>query len=110
MAYLLNNLYNASIDSAVVSFSGQYAEILNNQLLLPVPLIKSKRLKKKEKEAMTLTSELKDILAGSLLGDLHGRLRYGKVSFVFKQGIIHQDYLNHLYELFSPYCPQWKRS
>ena len=54
---------------------------------------------------MTLTSELKDILAGSLLGDLHGRLRYGKVSFVFKQGIIHQDYLNHLYELFSLYCP-----
>lgn len=22
---------------------------------------------------------------------------------MFKQGIIHQDYLNHLYELFSPY-------
>ena len=54
---------------------------------------------------MTLTSELKDILTGSLLGDLHGRLRYGKVSFVFKQGNSHQDYLNHLYELFSQYCP-----
>lgn len=54
---------------------------------------------------MTLNSELKDILVGLLLGDLHGRLRYEKVSFVFKQGIIHQDYLNHLYNLFSNYCP-----
>ena len=109
LAYLFNNLYNVSNDSTVVSFNLSYAENVRTQLLLPIPLIKSKRLKKKEKEAMTLTSELKDILTGSLLGDLHGRLRYGKVCFVFKQGIIHQDYLNHLYELFSHYCPSAPR-
>lgn len=100
LVYSLNGL---SIDSAIVS--GGCAENVINQLLLSIPLIKSKRLKKKEKEAITLTNELKDILVGGLLGDLHGRLRNGKASFVFKQGIIHKDYLNHLYELFSLYCP-----
>ena len=103
LAYSLNNLYNKSIDSVIVSFSG--GENLINRLLLPIPLIKSKRLNKKEKEVITLTSELKDVLVGSLLGDLRGRLKYGKVSFVFKQSIIHLDSLNHLYELFSNYCP-----
>ena len=24
---------------------------------------------------------------------------------MFKQGIVHQDYIYHLYELFSKYCP-----
>jgi LAGLIDADG DNA endonuclease family protein len=119
LAYSFNNLYNKSIDSAIVSFSDGTATFMTpmwptyvaqteniiNHLLLSIPLIKSKRLKKTEKEAIALTSELKDILVGLLLGDLHGRLRYGKVSFVFKQGIIHQDYLNHLYGLFSHYCP-----
>lgn len=42
---------------------------------------------------------------GLLLGDLHGRYRYGNSRFIFKQGLIHQDYINHLYELFSNYCP-----
>lgn len=49
--------------------------------------------------------EKKEILVGLLLGDIHGRFRYGKTSFVFKQGLIHQDYLNHLYAIFSYYCP-----
>lgn len=40
-----------------------------------------------------------------MLSDLFGRFRYGKTSFVFKQGLIHQDYLNYLYEVFSNYCP-----
>lgn len=48
---------------------------------------------------------MKDILVGLILGDLHGRYRYGKTSFVFKQGFIHQEYIYHLYELFIKYCP-----
>lgn len=75
-----------------------------------LPVIKSKRLKKKEKEAITLTNELKDILVGGLLGDIHGRFRNGKASFIFKQGISHQDYINHLFELFSIYCPSAPKS
>ena len=74
-------------------------------MLSSLPLIKPKRLTKKEKDAFSLTSDLKEILVGLLLGDLYGRFRYGKTSFVFKQGLIHQDYLNYLYKVFSIYCP-----
>ena len=70
-----------------------------------IPLVKPKRLKKKEKENFSLTDELIEILVGLLLGDIYGRYRYGKTSFIFKQGLIHQDYIHHLYELFNNYCP-----
>jgi len=48
---------------------------------------------------------LKEIFVGLLLGDLYGRFRNGNTSFAFKQGVIHQDYIYHLYELFNTYCP-----
>ena len=66
---------------------------------------KSNRLKKIEKLAFILPNNLRDILVGLLLGDLHGRYRYNKTSFVFKQGISHKEYIFHLYELFKQYCP-----
>lgn len=50
----------------------------------------TKKIKKKEKIAFSLTSE-KEILVGLILVDLNGRFRYEKTSFVFKQGLIHQD-------------------
>jgi hypothetical protein len=84
-----------------------YEAIKPLTLLSFVPLIKPKRLKNKEKEAFILPSNLKEILVGLLLGDIHGRLRRPNenVSFIFKQGINHQDYIHHLYNLFNKYCP-----
>lgn len=75
-----------------------------NIFISSLPLIRSKRLKKKEKAAFTISSNLKEILVGLILGDLYGRYRDGKTSFVFKQGIIHQEYIYHLYDLFRKYC------
>jgi hypothetical protein len=66
---------------------------------------KSNRLKKIEKLAFTVPKILRDILVGLLLGDLHGRFRYNKTSFAFKQGISHKEYISHLYELFQKYSP-----
>jgi hypothetical protein len=82
-----------------------YDNSVNNIFICSVPLIKSRRLTKKQKESFSINSELKAILVGLLLGDLFGRLRFGKVSFVFKQGLVHKDYLMHLYNLFSHYSP-----
>jgi len=62
-------------------------------------------LTNKEQEAFSLPSDLKEIFVGLLLGDLLGRFRYGKARFVFKQGLVHEDYLLHLYEIFQGYCP-----
>lgn len=76
-----------------------------NIFISSLPLIRPKRLKKKEKEAFTISSDLKEILVGLILGDLYGRYRFGKTSFVFKQGINHQEYIYHLYDLFKNYCP-----
>jgi len=72
--------------------------------LLP---IKPKRLTKGQKEQFVLTQELKSILVGLCLGDLYCRKFKGSVnpSLAFEQGILHEEYLLHLYELFKDFCP-----
>jgi hypothetical protein len=61
-----------------------------------------------EKEAFSLSQELKDIAIGLLLGDLYARKQKLGVNacLAFRQGIVHEDYLNHLYEKFQYFCPQ----
>lgn len=78
--------------------------------LLNVPLItpsdekeNKNRLKKKEREAFLINDYLKEILVGLLLGDLYGRKKSAYALFIFKQGLINQDYLNHLYSIFKDY-------
>ena len=103
----LFTVYIQSIGSGMDIFSELFNETSINQLLVSsLPLIKPRRLTKKQQEAFSLPSELKEIFVGLLLGDLLGRFRYGKARFVFKQGLVHEAYLLHLYELFKDYCPQ----
>lgn len=40
---------------------------------------------------------------------MHGRKRYAYVNFNFKQGLIHQDYLNHLYSIFKVFTASGPR-
>jgi hypothetical protein len=58
-------------------------------------------------------SNLFEISIGLILGDLHIS-NYKSVSarFQVEQGLIHEDYLLHLYDLFKDYCksPPVKRS
>jgi hypothetical protein len=65
----------------------------------------SARLTNAEKDKFVLPDSLKPILVGLLLGDLYGQNRGKNVRFTFKQSIVHEEYLYHLYELFKLLCP-----
>jgi hypothetical protein len=79
-------------------------EELAGLLLSSLPLVKL-RLTKVEQGAFSLPKEFKDILVGLLLGDLSAEKQTLNVRLRFKQSTKHKDYLNHLFELFSTYCP-----
>jgi hypothetical protein len=69
-------------------------------------ILKKPRLTKLERANITLTQDLKDNLVGLLLGDLSIH-RYSPTSnscCCFGQGLVHKDYIFHLYDLFKNYC------
>jgi hypothetical protein len=63
-------------------------------------------LTKAQRAEFTLSNELKAILIGLLLGDLYMRKQKSGVNpyLVFIQGLIHKEYISHLYSLFESYC------
>jgi hypothetical protein len=68
--------------------------------------MKTKFLSKLDQLQFNLSPDLKAILVGLLLGDLYARKRTktGNTLLMFEQGIVHKDYIYHLYDLFSNYC------
>jgi len=110
-------VYIQSIGSGIGIFSELFndflLEILTSQLLasslLPIKPgddKSSRKLTKEEKAALSLSKELKEILVGLLLGDLHVEKQKTSVNarLKFSQGVIHEYYLLHLYELFQIFC------
>ncbi len=69
---------------------------------------KRRRLTNKEKEQFTLSQKLTEILVGLILGDLNIEKQKGGVNarLRFEQGVIHKEYLFHLYSIFQEYCSQ----
>jgi len=61
-------------------------------------------LTKEERSQFVLSKELKEITIGLLLGDLNIRKLTSNSLLRFGQGIVHIDYIQHLYELFCNYC------
>jgi len=64
-----------------------------------------KRLTKAERNNFKLDSQLKQVLVGTILGDVYMR-RFSKkanVRVVFRQGSINASYLLHLYSLFQEF-------
>lgn len=64
-----------------------------------------KRLTPKERENITLTPNLKDIIIGLLLGDGHisRRSDTGNSRLVYTQSLtVHLEYFNHVFSLFHP--------
>jgi hypothetical protein len=64
-----------------------------------------KRLTNVERNNIKLDSHLKQVLVGTILGDVYMR-RFSKkanVRVVFRQGSIHASYLLHLYSLFQEF-------
>src|SRR4051812_19623471 len=77
--------------------------------ILSYPLnfnMKKNYITKAERAQFTLSSDLKDILIGLLLGDLYNHKQKTSINarLEFTQGIVHKEYIQHLYELFSSYC------
>lgn len=67
--------------------------------------MKKNYLTKLERSQFTLSSQLKEILIGLLLGDLSLEKNQASVNvrMKFEQGLVHKEYLLHLFELFSDY-------
>ena len=59
-----------------------------------------------ERAQFSLPQNLKEILIGLFLGDLNAQKRSvnGNTYLYFEQGLIHKDYIYHLYDLFKSYC------
>lgn len=71
--------------------------------------MKKNYLTRAERLQFSLTAELKDILVGLILGDLFMQKRSNSTTSVrccFGQGLVHKEYLLHLYELFKSYGSQ----
>lgn len=104
---LLEVVYIQPIGNFMDNYTSLFNESFFNIVLLHVvPPIKPKKwLTKKERESFSLSSDIEEILYGSLLGDLYGRCEKGTARFAFIQGLVHKDYIFHLYEIFQEYCP-----
>src|SRR5688572_9236126 len=65
----------------------------------------ARRLTKVERDSFVLPTELVEIVVGSALGELNIQNRYTNYSRLrFKQSTLNIDYIEHLHQLFSPYC------
>ena len=93
----------SQLEANLVFFSG-----LGILSLVPIKPAddKPRRLTNLEKSEFSLSEPLKEILVGSLLGDLHAEKQSVNVRLKFAQGILHADYILQLYKLFQNFCPE----
>jgi hypothetical protein len=118
---LVNVDYVQSIGSGIEIFSQLFYDVQcynAGSIIIEPPLepmaiilssavpVKTKRLTKNEREEFVIPKNLQEILVGLLLGDLCSSKQKANVNarLLFEQGKVHEEYLMHLYELFSSYC------
>jgi len=100
---LLKDTDNTSIDSGLsLTDSNIEGSVLDSKL----PKV---FLTKEQRAAITIPAAKKEILVGLALGDLcmrrhKNKTRIANPTLLFEQGLIHKDYLLHLYELFEGFC------
>src|SRR3982751_713360 len=92
---VINALLCAVLLSSIKSGIGMFSGLLLSSLLP----IKPRSLTKLEREAFSLPEELKQILVGLMLGDLNAQKQTinSNVRLRFEQGLVHEQYLMHLY-------------
>jgi len=54
-------------------------------------------------DSFSVCSDLYNILIGLILGDLYVNRRNNNTRLQFQQGLVHKEYIYHLFELFSSY-------
>ena len=101
VASLSGGVQYCSVEYSSINHIGDLCDFL---LFSVVPMASLKRLSKAERQQITLPENLKEILVGLLLADLYACKQAVNVHLQFGQGIIHKDYLYHLYKLFQTYC------
>jgi hypothetical protein len=62
--------------------------------------------RKSSKFNMQVTTELQEIIIGLMLGDLHAEKRNvnSNTRLQFKQSNKNNDYIQHLFSIFRPFC------
>nr|QVG61526.1 hypothetical protein [Rhizoctonia sp.] len=68
--------------------------------------MRNQYLTKVQREQFTLSETLKEILVGLYLGDISSVKKSDNYNsyLYFEQGLVHKDYIFHLYDLFQNYC------
>jgi hypothetical protein len=106
MPWSLTNSVNLFLEH--LCSTGELAGLLLSSLvpIKPSEGKPSRILTKLERQQFTIPENLKEITIGLLLGDLFAfKQKLGvNASLCFSQGLVHEAYLNHLYELFASYC------
>jgi|GEM_PF-1319808 len=66
----------------------------------------TKRLTIAERNSFSVTPYLHEVIIGSCLGDLYANKQCNRnyARLTFKQGLINEAYILHLYDLFKDYC------
>jgi len=99
---------NPSLDLDIVNIQATGSEfgISSGLFLSSLPGVKPKRLTKEERSQYILSQDLKDILVGLTLGDLfiNKQKKCINARLEFTQGVVHFEYLQHLYKLFGAFC------
>lgn len=63
----------------------------------------SNRLTNIQRDSFSVSPDLHEVIIGISLGDLHINKQCDNARLMFKQGIVNQDYIYHLFQLFSSY-------
>ena len=113
---VLENLDNVQFSATLLPFNRAITKAINrigpHRLKLhtkvdlsPTCKVSVKGLSKLERDNLNLTSYLKSILTGLLLGDVCAvkRSTKGNTYLYFEQGFVHKEYIFHLYSLFEKY-------
>src|SRR4051812_23683188 len=63
----------------------------------------TKRLTNIQKDSFSISPDLHNIIIGGILGDLHINKQRNNSRLVFRQGLVHKEYIYDLFKLFSSY-------
>jgi hypothetical protein len=66
--------------------------------------LNTKRLTNLERNSYSVPQNLHEVIIGCSLGDLHIRKQVNNALLQFEQGLIHEAYIIHLFDLFKDYC------
>lgn len=112
-----NVLFSGPIDSGIGNYGGlsdqTLSQILENFVFLLGSFVggtqtqtRYYRTPRAFLPSDELSSELKEIIMGLLLGDLHCQKQTpnSNARLLFEQGALHKEYIIHLYDLFKAYC------